>query len=671
MPTLCDVGRYHNTDYHNDVPVITYADVVESPTSATISAASTASLVYVSPPGHEAAAQPQIAQRFFNASCNLDEEHHHRHHHHQDVVENNNNNTNKMYPAYGGRDAAKCLADVRDIIFSKWGADLCLPVATPFPNNNNNHSKKNDEDDHAHQPLVMESREQYWRRLARHYIQHGFQCAGQALPTANVGQLATAEPEDPFYIIDLGRVVEQFCRWRERLPMVRPFFAVKCSPTLSIMEVLSALGAGFDCASKAEMELIHAHHLVENMADDIIFANPCKQPGDVRAAQSFGVRMMTFDNVAELEKMAELYPDAQAVLRIKTDDHAAVCAFSTKFGASMDDVPILLHHAQRLGVEVIGVSFHVGSGNGDTSAYVGSLMNAHKVFGMAEAYGFHCTLLDIGGGYPGDGRRGGAPTKKNNNDDDDDDDVVEELLSFESIAAAMRPVLEELFSAPDVRIISEPGRYFTAATHALCMNVFARRQVKWGGMAKQLILDGEAQKQMRDDDGDDHDDGHHDVMEVLEHEEMEYQYYVNDGLYHSFNCILYDHAHPRLLVLDDGDGIEADAHNLATKLHLLRDVGCQFLSPPSVLALTELKHRNNNNDGTSATSSLMASGLRSRAVALDGATLSLRFAVPTTLPTRLPRDDLGQRLRDFYAHQRRCASGEHVPVAHTSEAPRF
>ena len=56
--------------------------------------------------------------------------------------------------------------------------------------------------------------------------------------------------EDPFYVVDLGRLLELYCGWREALPTVSPFYAVKCNDDPALLKTLAALGTGFDCASK-------------------------------------------------------------------------------------------------------------------------------------------------------------------------------------------------------------------------------------------------------------------------------------------------------------------------------------------------------------------------------------------------------------------------------------
>lgn len=113
--------------------------------------------------------------------------------------------------------------------------------------------------------------------------------------------------EDPFYLVDLGVVARQYQKWAECLPRVRPHYAVKAAPDPAMVKLLHMLGAGFDCASKAEIDLVKA---VGVPSDSIIYANPCKLKSHLRFAKQQGVTRMTFDSEAELYKISEIYPEA-------------------------------------------------------------------------------------------------------------------------------------------------------------------------------------------------------------------------------------------------------------------------------------------------------------------------------------------------------------------------
>jgi len=331
---------------------------------------------------------------------------------------------------------------------------------------------------------------------------------------------------DAFYVVDLPELAHKLNEWHAALPRVRPFYAVKCNDDPAVVRTLAALGTGFDCATRAEIAMVLAAGVPPA---DVIFAHPAKQPSHIAYARAAGVAKMTFDNEEELRKIARAYPGARAVLRILTDDSASVCRLGLKFGAPLGDVAHLLRVAREVGVDVVGVSYHVGSGNGDAASFAGAVRDARTAFDIAASMGVTLTLLDIGGGFPGSdhgadmlrgvesvvvktalpppGAEGGAaegagPAPAAN--------PYASAPSFKVIAAGVRAALDEHFPPGcGVELIAEPGRFFVKSTHALAVNV----------VGKRLTADeGGAPGGTR------------------------YNYYVNDGLYGSFNCIMYDHA---------------------------------------------------------------------------------------------------------------------------------
>lgn len=323
--------------------------------------------------------------------------------------------------------------------------------------------------------------------------------------------------DEAFYLVDLDSVFRKLFQWKALLPRVEPFFAIKCNPDPVIIRILHELGAGFDCASKQEIAIVKQ---VGAKNHNIIFANPCKSKAHLQHAEADGVRMMTFDNAAELHKIKDNCPSAQVVLRIITDDSKSVCRFGTKFGASFVDAVKLISLCKDLGLDLIGVSFHVGSGCYSVDSFCNALDRARKVFDAAEKFGFYMTLLDIGGGWPGD------------------DSLTP---NFATIANAIRDQIDALFP-PQVRVISEPGRYFTSESHVLAVNIHSRRDIhrnlteKSGFEDLSRPIDEAVQVEL--------DRASQAVVTTQKNSEnLEFKYYVNDGVYASFNCILFDHAH--------------------------------------------------------------------------------------------------------------------------------
>ena len=230
------------------------------------------------------------------------------------------------------------------------------------------------------------------------------------------------------------------------------FVAVKCNPNENILKTLAGLGAGFDCASKREIELALG---TQTNPTDIIYANPCKQISHIQYAKENEILKMTFDNEDELYKIKDCHPHSELVLRILPDDSKSICRFGKKFGASLEIVPRLLQVAKELQLNIIGISFHVGSGCFDASAFTDAVVLAREAFDIGEKMGFKFKFLDIGGGFPGNNPQG---------------------LQYKDVAKILAPKIDELFPL-DVKVISEPGRYFVSSAFTLAINITSRRVI--------------------------------------------------------------------------------------------------------------------------------------------------------------------------------------------------
>jgi len=103
-----------------------------------------------------------------------------------------------------------------------------------------------------------------------------------------------------FYAVDLGEAIRRVKQWKELLPRVELFYAIKCNTNQALLKTLVKLGVGFDCASKEEIST-----MLKLGVDpaNIIFANPCKPISYVKYACQNDVSLMTFDNAEELHKV--------------------------------------------------------------------------------------------------------------------------------------------------------------------------------------------------------------------------------------------------------------------------------------------------------------------------------------------------------------------------------
>ena len=305
------------------------------------------------------------------------------------------------------------------------------------------------------------------------------------------------QSEKAFYLIDLGEITKSYMNWINLLPDVKPYYAVKCNPNPVLIEVLASLGANFDCASEAEIRLS-----IEATKDPtrIIFANPCKMSSQIRYARANDVDLMTFDCEEELYKIKLYHPYTKLILRLAVDDSKSMCKFNSKFGCKLDQVEGLLTITKTLKLDVIGFSFHVGSGCSSTDSFYDAIGQCREATLIAKKLDINISMIDIGGGFPG----------------------VDKDIKFEDIAEKVNSGINDFFGEElkdkSIQFISEPGRFFSQRTHTLVLNVIGKKKI------------------------------------INDKDENIIVYYLNDGVYNSFNCIFFDHCKPIILPFNERDG---------------------------------------------------------------------------------------------------------------------
>lgn len=293
--------------------------------------------------------------------------------------------------------------------------------------------------------------------------------------------------DQPFFIVNVDNVIESYKKWITYLPSIKPFYAVKCNPNPILLQVLYDLGCNFDCASQSEMELIM--NLTNREKPDIIFANPCKFISDIHYAKTHNISWMTFDSEEEFHKMHKYHSDAKPILRLAVNDTPSVTSFNIKFGCPLDKVEKMFQLSKQLGFPIYGLSFHVGSGCSNPLAYKNAFINCKKFSSLAKKYEIIIKIIDIGGGFWAE------------------DSMEFPFLKYaETINESIQELFFEEIQNQSIHFIAEPGRYFAQNTHTLVCNIINKK------------------------------------VEERKREEKRIKYYLNDGIYGSFNCILTDHA---------------------------------------------------------------------------------------------------------------------------------
>ena len=272
-----------------------------------------------------------------------------------------------------------------------------------------------------------------------------------------VRQAARRRYNRPFLILDTAIVREKARRFRAAMPRVRPHYAVKANPDRRVVETLVQDGVGCEIASTAELDLLLALGVP---ATEVFYSNPMKSREAIAYAAGKGVEWFVTDSVGELRRVHEIKPDAKLYLRITTPNIGSDWPLSGKFGAGATETREIIAAAARLGADLAGVTFHVGSQCRNPENWRVGIEKARAVFDAMARAGLRPRLLDIGGGFPVR--------------------HVKPIPSIEVIGEVVNQGIKAF--AEDVQVIAEPGRYLVSdAGYFVCrvLGITTRGGKRW------------------------------------------------------------------------------------------------------------------------------------------------------------------------------------------------
>ena len=290
----------------------------------------------------------------------------------------------------------------------------------------------------------------------------------------------------PLFVVDHAELRKNYRLFRRHFPRVQVYYAVKVNSDPAIVKTFYELGGSFDVASMQEFHTVHEN--IRNLPakarqdfiwDKIIYANPIKPVETLHELDRYKP-LVTYDNHEEVKKIAKHAPHAGLALRLRVPNTGSMVELSSKFGALPGEAVELIAYAHEHGLVVEGLSFHVGSQCTNPQNFIQALHLSAGIFNEAKSRGFTLKLLDIGGGFPAA--------------------YDESVPEFGTLARKINHEINRLFP-PAIEILAEPGRFLVASA----------------GTAVSKIIG----KAFRND---------------------KLCYYVDDGVYHTYSGIIFDHC---------------------------------------------------------------------------------------------------------------------------------
>ncbi len=260
----------------------------------------------------------------------------------------------------------------------------------------------------------------------------------------------------PSLILDFDQIRQTYHRFTAAFPGAAIDYAMKANSNFQIIQTLVELGGGMEIASLAELQKVLD---AGAKGDRIICSNPIKSPVFLTRMQDVGVYAVVVDSTDEVEKVAKFMPGSRVYVRLAVDNTGSVLPLAGKFGVDGALALQLFDMARDLGLQPIGLSFHVGSQCLKVANWVNAIKACGEVWKQAVERGHDLYFLDLGGGYPaGHYHTPSIPT-------------------IEDIGAAVRQAIADYIpTRPDFMLVLEPGRGMVGESGKLVATVMGKAQ---------------------------------------------------------------------------------------------------------------------------------------------------------------------------------------------------
>ncbi len=325
------------------------------------------------------------------------------------------------------------------------------------------------------------------------FAAHEQQARARGVDTRHLRELVAQEKfETPVLFLSRSEVGKNYRALKQALKRVHIHYAVKPNIHEVMLQEVAKQGGNFDVCSAGEIDEVRK---VGANPTTLVHSHPIKSIAEWDYAVGAGVDTFVVDNPEEVKKLAR-YSDRKLkmIIRFRIDiENKAVVNLQYKYGCRVEEVLPLARQIREQGQELHGLCFHIGSQCVYAENYVKAIVASQELIRQLDAEGFSISLLDIGGGFP-------AP-------------YTDDVPAIDTFCAPIAAALDRHIR-PDIKVISEPGRFIAATPVTLVTSIIGKSE-----------RDGKL------------------------------WYYLDDGLYSTFSGMLYDHCvYPVVTTREAGSG---------------------------------------------------------------------------------------------------------------------
>jgi len=282
----------------------------------------------------------------------------------------------------------------------------------------------------------------------------------------------------PFYCYSKKAITENYNNFSNSFKKidVKICFSLKSNSNLSILKILSNLGAGADVVSEGELKKALKANIEAN---NIVFSGVGKTEEEISFAIKNHCLQINVESLSELDRVntiaGKIGNKQKVALRINPDvdpnTHGKITTgkIENKFGISVNDaLNIFKNSGEYKNIILDGIAFHIGSNINEIKPFEDSFQTTSKLLQNLSDINIPIKTIDIGGG------------------------VGIENVNFSY--ADFSNLISKYFDTSQKQIIIEPGRSISANTGILVSKIL---YIKKTEERKFIIIDAGMNDWMR------------------------------------------------------------------------------------------------------------------------------------------------------------------------------
>jgi ornithine decarboxylase len=229
------------------------------------------------------------------------------------------------------------------------------------------------------------------------------------------------------------------------------FYPIKVNHNPIVIDLMEKRGLGFEVGAISECEMLVNNGIHPSR---IRYGNPIKAKESIQKAHQLGITCFGADSLNELEKIAVFATRSSVYIRVSVNNSGAEWALTQKFGCPIPLVQSLFEFGKKLGLNMFGLSFHVGWNNNHIETWHHVFTQISDLCYQLKYQNIQLNSINIGGGFPAH--------------------LGNQYEKLSHLSSEILPFLTQFREDFNFEVVAEPGSFLVANAGKMVVRVIER-----------------------------------------------------------------------------------------------------------------------------------------------------------------------------------------------------